>query len=300
MSSVKIVYAIAGVHQQHAAPNHHQWRRPPQRAVAASASTSSTSSVAAHCELRSSTSLPTIVQHSQHGLAQSRASDTSSVFDDAEPRYAKPPPRYSLVERRTTGGSIGKLPRLPPPSDATRRRERPHEQTLSETRRLERRGEAQAARRQQTHDAASPPEWMMQAALPTAHAAAAMAAVEAVAKAKADAARSRMQASVKQIMAIRAMNNAKVQAKLTTSASAANAEFRLRNRRSEVIEQTKSAVDAPVQVATSIAMRKWPDLSPRSAVEKEETIQRLASLPVGMHFAPECSAADTTRILQGL
>ena len=141
---------------------------------------------------------------------------------------------------------------------------------------------------------------MMQAALPTAHAAAAMAAVEAVAKAKADAARSRMQASVKQIMAIRAMNNAKVQAKLTTSASAANAEFRLRNRRSEVIEQTKSAVDAPVQVATSIAMRKWPDLSPRSAVEKEETIQRLASLPVGMHFAPECSAADTTRILQGL
>ena len=53
-------------------------------------------------------------------------------------------------------------------------------------------------------------------------------------------------------------------------------------------------------ISVSEACKRWPALSPRSAVLKEETIQTLAVLPDGMLFKSECSAWETHRFLSDM
>ena len=52
-------------------------------------------------------------------------------------------------------------------------------------------------------------------------------------------------------------------------------------------------------VAQSVAEKKWPTLSPRSAVAKEEELTRLSVLPAGMMFAPEISEQEALLGLRG-
>eukprot|EP00900_Chrysochromulina_parva_P011633 jgi/Chrpa1/20470/Chrysochromulina_OHIO_Genome00024789-RA len=42
--------------------------------------------------------------------------------------------------------------------------------------------------------------------------------------------------------------------------------------------------NSQLAISTAAAARKWPDLSPRSAVRKEQMIQQLAKLPPGAAF----------------
>ena len=85
-----------------------------------------------------------------------------------------------------------------------------------------------------------------------------------------------------------------------------------RRRRARVdthrVQQTQDQADAEakakaaaehsrVYVAVSDATRRWPNLSPRSAVRKEQAIRRLAVLPEGMRFYSELSAEEARRIL---
>ena len=62
-------------------------------------------------------------------------------------------------------------------------------------------------------------------------------------------------------------------------------------------EAKAAAEHSRVYVAVSDATRRWPNLSPRSAVRKEQAIRRLAVLPEGMRFYSELSAEEARRIL---
>ena len=52
-------------------------------------------------------------------------------------------------------------------------------------------------------------------------------------------------------------------------------------------------------VAQSVAEKKWPTLSPRAAVAKEEALSRLAMLPPGMGFASEITEKEAISMLRG-
>ena len=56
--------------------------------------------------------------------------------------------------------------------------------------------------------------------------------------------------------------------------------------------KASAAPKQQLDVATSVAIRKWPDLSPRSAVEKESYVQGLAALPPGATFSLELNPRD--------
>ena len=96
----------------------------------------------------------------------------------------------------------------------------------------------------------------------------------------------------------------------TTPNEAADAENLHRPRRKSVTRSPAHAVPTsdeeptcPIArkqyVAMVTAARKWPQLSPRSALAKEEAIQELAFLPEGVRFSPEISERDIARILHG-
>ena len=129
-------------------------------------------------------------------------------------------------------------------------------------------------------------------ALPQSHASAAAAAVVAVAKERAEA---KAAATVRRAsLRLDAVQDAR---------RGVEHELRLRAEGGghEGGRGSSKDADGPgPYVAEAAATRKWPKLSPRSAVEKEQAIQELAVLPEGMTFYAELSADDTRRILNGL
>ena len=241
-------------------------------------------------ELRSSKSMP-----EKLGGAKSRANTDRGIDTSLSP------PRYELVERRAVGGSFSRLPRLDggmqleqqPEGRRARRRDRSctHEANAS----------GEGSRR------AAPPrpppptkDDLIDAALPTAHAAAAIAAAEAVAKERSEKARRAMDATVGTMLAVnrfqaklKAKAKAKMDARLLASGVKTDEAWELTNRRDEIAHER---VKVPI-VAEAIACKKWPNLSPRSALEKEIAIQRLAALPEGIMLEPEVSSVEVmTRI----
>ena len=202
-------------------------------------------------------------------------------------------PNYNLMERRVVGGSFSKLPRLEAsmatrpsgrrPAERTRRAVLPAPLPLiKESARLSRR----------IHSPDNDP-------LFTAHAAAAAAAVDAVARERAASLQAKLQARI-----------------LATSLASGTLQDEPRSERQPTqydhlgrpIKLTAKGADKNRDAATSddnapvvsrvAAAKKWSHLSPRSAVLKEEAIQRLGTIPNGMHFAPEVSARDVADILE--
>lgn len=193
------------------------------------------------------------------------------------------PLSFSQVERTAPGGSFSRLPRFEPakPPEALRQQGQrqlwekrappPHDELPALLPLLLTRGGRSLAPTRALRPPRSPPAPL----LPT-HAAAAAAAVAAVAREKAE----RRQA-------------------VAQRSSRAHSELAAKEASAETEAKSAIAHGKEPYVAQSVASKKWPGLSPRAALQKEQLIQQLASLPPEMTFATECSESETHAILNG-
>jgi hypothetical protein len=138
-------------------------------------------------------------------------------------------------------------------------------------------------------------------ALPESHASAAAAAVAAVARERAAAKAAAMRRASLRLDAVQDARRRAEQLRQRISANEGDLRgTHAQDRRKRGSKEHVGPNGRGPYVAEAAAARKWPDLSPRSAVQKEQAIQELSVLPDGMKFYAELSADETRRILNGL